>query len=575
MPRPLSDKKSQRSPYEVFLIGALVLAGFFLRWRVPAFIIPSSPKDDLLGVRLSSSIFQGDWLGSWTQDTLAKPPGYSIFLAICHWFDVNPVLLMYSIYLTTSIVGIQFLGNSYLRSQISKRYFNFFGSFILIFNPLVFSNDFSRIYRTALETLLIFIAIFLLSVVLNRFSLASRLIKSAQVFRIEKTRDVWLLLFGFGLVMGFAKITRVESDWFFLAGVLFMCLMFLLFFWKKQKRTFLLRNSFVVVVISVFSFLIPIVLVSAMNQNAYGKFQLENYFTGNFSEALNLWASVESETERLNGVTINTRQRSLVYAISPTAKSLEKYLEQPANTGYRLYNCQATGICDESGSWFPWEIRDAAIKTGVIENEMDFQDFFGTIAKDINMGCRSGKIKCGSPGYAPATNDLKSYINLDTVSKTLKIMISYPNFIGGQTYNRVGNGHDPSDLALWKSIVRFHYPVPFQQSDFDLKVVEVLKALKALFEVLFGYLLIFLILDFFVKFRKFDEMKFLTTFLVLSLGIFSFGIAIFETAMGHRPDLHFYTLPGQSIVTWLAILGLLRNFQLKPLTDQSLRIFRS
>jgi hypothetical protein len=54
---------------------------------------------------------------------------------------------------------------------------------------------------------------------------------------------------------------------------------------------------------------------------------------------------------------------------------------------------------------------------------------------------------------------------------------------------------------------------------------------------------------------------------MLCLGIFSYGIAIFETAMGHRPDLHFYTLPGQSIVTWLAIIGLLKNFQLKSLTD--------
>jgi hypothetical protein len=575
VPRSSTNNRTQRAPLDVILIGVLVAGGLFLRWRVPAFIIPSSPKDDLLGVRLASSIFQGDWLGSWTQDTLAKPPGYSIFLATCHWFDVNPVLLMYSIYLTVSIVGIKFLGDSYLRSQTSKRYFKLFGSFFLIFNPLVFSNDFSRIYRTALETLLIFIAILLLSVILSRFSLASRLIKKAQVFRIERNLEVWLLLFGFGLVMGYAKITRVESDWFFFAGVLFMCLMFLLSFWKRQKTTFLIRNLFVVVTVSVFSFLIPVVLVSAVNQNTYGKFQIENYFTGNFSLALNLWAGVESGTEKLNGVTINTRQRSLVYAISPTAKSLEMYLEQPANTGYRLYNCQATGICEESGSWFPWEIRDAAIKTGVIQNEMDFQDFFGKIAKDIDMGCRSGKIKCSRPGYAPATNDLKSYINLETVSKTFRIMISYPSFIGGQTYNRVDNGHDPSDLALWKSIVRFHYPVPFQQSDFDLKVVEVLMALKTVFEVLFAYLLLFLVIDFFVKFRKFDETKFLTTFLMLCLGIFSFGIAIFETAMGHRPHLHFYTLPGQSIVTWLAILGLLRNFQLKPLTNQSFRIFRS
>ena len=575
MPSPLSIKKSQHAPFEVFLIGALVVVGLFLRWRVPAFIIPSSPKDDLLGVRLSSSIFQGDWLGSWTQDTLVKPPGYSIFLAICHWFDVNPILLMYSLYVITSIVAIQFLGNSYLYSQNSKRYFKFIGSFFLIFNPLVFSNDFSRIYRTALETLLSFIAILFLSGVLNRFSLASRLTKKAYVFRIEKTRNVWLLLIGFGLVMGFAKITRGESDWFFFAGVAFMCLMFVLFFWKKQKTTFLLRNSFLVVITSVFSFLIPVVLVSVMNQNTYGKFEVENYFTGNFSEALNLWAGVESEAERVNGVTINAQKRTLVYAISPTAKSLEEYLELPANTGYRMYNCQATGICDESGSWFPWEIRDAAIKTGVIQNEIDFQDFFGSIAKEIKMGCRSGKIKCGSPGYAPATFDLKSYINLDTASKALKIMISYPDFIGGQTYNRGDNGHDPSDLAIWKSVVRFHYPVPFQQSDFDFKVIEVLKALKTLFEVLFAYLLLYLILDFIVKFRKFDEVKFLTTFLMLCLGIFSYGIAIFETAMGHRPDLHFYTLPGQSIVTWLALLGLLRNFQLTPFTGQLLRIFRS
>ena len=47
-------------------------------------VIPQSPHDDLLQVRLALRISRGEWLGSYENLghlTMVKPPGYPIFLA--------------------------------------------------------------------------------------------------------------------------------------------------------------------------------------------------------------------------------------------------------------------------------------------------------------------------------------------------------------------------------------------------------------------------------------------------------------------------------------------------------------
>lgn len=559
MKRGSKRKNFRYSEYQWRVVIGISLIGLILRWRVPAFIIPSTPKDDLLGVRLTSSLTQGNWLGTWSQDTLVKPPGYPIFLSFCHWFDLNPILVTYVIYLIFSAFFVHSL-SSQLNLNISRaKYFTTFTTLFSTFNPLLYSNDFSRVYRTSLDCLLVFVS---LTVLLKIVVELSELSSVRPNFRILQLRYFIILLTLFSCIMGISKVNRTESDWLFLSALLFVIVILIQ---KFKKIIGINRFTGCVVLIFIVAFLAfqtPMTILKMINHKVYGSYSGENFYSGNYAKALNLWSAVDDGSKMRPGVAIDASQRAIVYKISPTARKLQKYLELPPNTGYRVYNCQASGICDESGSWFPWEVRDAAITAGSIENETEFQEFFGLIALDIEESCESRKIKCKAPGYAPGTRDLKSYLNQGTIQKSLGIFIRYPGMIGGKTFQRGDNGHDQSDLSVWHSVVRFYYPVPFVQTSLDKFVINFLGVLKHFYMLFFTILLSFIILERIFRLRNWHIIDMFTAFLGFASFTFTFGIATFETSLGFTPDLEFYTLPGQSIITCLALVGIFKAFQI-------------
>ena len=79
----------------IFVLIALISLG--IRSLIPQNVIFNSPQDDFLGVRLAGNIVTGSWLGAWDSKTLSKPPGYSLFLAVCHFLHIPPQLTVHVI----------------------------------------------------------------------------------------------------------------------------------------------------------------------------------------------------------------------------------------------------------------------------------------------------------------------------------------------------------------------------------------------------------------------------------------------------------------------------------------------
>lgn len=83
-----------RSKKDALLCGALLLltlARLLLAWCTPvtADLSPSSAFDDSLFIKLGMSIASGKWLGLYDKLTLAKNPGYPLFLAFCSKLGVR------------------------------------------------------------------------------------------------------------------------------------------------------------------------------------------------------------------------------------------------------------------------------------------------------------------------------------------------------------------------------------------------------------------------------------------------------------------------------------------------------
>jgi len=109
------------TPWPAILL--ITAAGLALRTTIPALVIWSSPHDDEALMRIAASIMKGDWLGPWGAQqvphiTLAKGPGYPLFLAAIHWTGLGPTVAAYLLYL-----GGALLLAVTLRSRLGPRWF--------------------------------------------------------------------------------------------------------------------------------------------------------------------------------------------------------------------------------------------------------------------------------------------------------------------------------------------------------------------------------------------------------------------------------------------------------------------
>ena len=102
-------------------------AGILLRFLVPARVVWQSPHDDEAGMRIAASLLQGDWLGDWgaqpiSHITLAKGPGYAIFLALTHWTGIAPQNLCYIVYMLGALLFVLALRNLASRGVVAVLY---------------------------------------------------------------------------------------------------------------------------------------------------------------------------------------------------------------------------------------------------------------------------------------------------------------------------------------------------------------------------------------------------------------------------------------------------------------------
>ena len=371
-------------------------ASLLLRHAIPPVLNLGATYDDELLVRLAFQIKNGNWLG-WYADlghlTLAKPAGLPLFLAITSWLPWSQVVSVHLILILAIIAFVRelrFLGMSRRLCLITLCLLEFF--------PIWYNDPMSRIYREGLLTALTFLLISM--TLIGRRRLA--------VFDSHKTPV--------------AKILQFSN--FFIAGLIVGCLMIIKNFWQpafvmfalitapgiltafrltRKFKPLLVRASSVYIPV-IFGLLVPVLAVSSMNHLHYGVFTLENFSGGQFSRTISLLSSIEPSGTRPY-VQVTAEQRAKVYEISPTFTQLKPTLEQAYGVGWRGAACSTISLCDESGAWFPWELRDAAQTAGLAYSATEFESTFRTISNDIERACHKKLILCGVRGLAPGIGD--------------------------------------------------------------------------------------------------------------------------------------------------------------------------
>lgn len=543
------------------LFAALVFTTYFnLRFRsnIPTNAGANAPHDDLLGIRLTQNILQNNWLGDWNNLTLAKPPGYSLYLAVVNLFPFQLVVVNQLLFCTISLLFIRKLYLIFLGKKKHGRLAVFLIYAYLVFNPFLFGSEMSRAYRTSTHSILVLLYCAIFLSLLNSV-IGLDLSTKYKGYRKTLAREVVYL----GLVYTSLVLLRSESYWILVSSLLVLIAVVfrkIYSYWQNKSAVYsLLSGSFALLFLGFSTYFLPISIIGSLNNVKYGSSLIENYSSGNFAKAMKDWQRVIAGNENRSFVVVSKEQREAVYKVSKNAAMMKSSLELASGEGWQSQSCNAPiRLCDNSGPWFTWQVRDAAIATGIVKNEIDFQNFFKQISNDINSACQNKTLRCGQIGMGVGVRPLENLPKLQIMQ------FARDNFLTSLPFNldKSGSiatpdqyGASPEIVSEFHSVVKYRtYPIDIGQ---DSAVSNALIQLQRVYWLTQWTFFILASLGFILSWRlkNWELVYGSLVFSIISLAANSIGIAIAQVSFGWRVEGP-YLLAMQPLFQFYIVVGL-------------------
>jgi hypothetical protein len=534
-----------------------------LRAAIPAHVMPGTVNDDLLGVWLANYILHGEWLGYWNIDTLAKPPGYPIFLALCKTLSFNPIIVLHVLYLIISLFFATKIRSAFLPETSRKTNAVLISSFgFLALNPALFADDFSRIYRTSLFTIQVYLFVLFSYFIIRYFQVAP----SAATGKNTKTNRL-LLLFGFfaGATYGLMSLTRSDSVWILVGPICALFLVSCKRVGRDDIRMFLSRLSISILLVSFFwaGNWIPGKIVKDLNEKYYGVALSEDFFSGEFSRAWKELSRIKNDELSPDFIAVSKKQRDLAYKISPSAASLKPILDGPPNTGWKVYSCIETKVCDDAGGWLPWELRSAAATIHKLSSAQDFQVFFGKMADEIQTACDSNRIECTTGSISTGSKPVLNYDKSNLINNALVVLSSLVTMEQGRNLTNPVEIKNPKEKGLWASVIP---AVRNSQSDQISRVISVdfVKTLSRVYSLLCIFFSLLTLVSFMTlkNPKRILDLAWVST--AISFLLYVLVLAFLQSSVGFRVELSLYALPIQPLFLFLILCGFLNFLRVAP-----------
>ena len=352
-----------------FVCAGLAAIAFVIVFsHIPVAIFASAMHDDKLFIQLGQSLSKGEWLGPFNQLTLAKGPGYPLFLAVNSWLGL-PVSVAYALFhcAATALFG-------WMVAKVSgSRRLGLAVFCLVLWHPLFLTQ---RIVREGIYTGQI--------LMVYAFAAYSLLVAATRRRRIQGGAAT-------GLALGWCWLTREEGA-LLLPGI---AVLILVAFFSNAGGSSRGRKIAVTVAAAAVAFLAAQAAFQFRNFVAYGSLVGVDFKELNFQSAVNALQSVRVG-ESIVFVPVSRSTRDEIYRVSPTFATLKDYLDPPAGSPWREHGCKFwKWTCGEiAGGWFIWALRDAAAAKGHYESPAKASGFFRQVATEINVACESGKLRC-------------------------------------------------------------------------------------------------------------------------------------------------------------------------------------
>lgn len=380
---PVIDQLQRHLNFRFWLYAALIAAvSLWLRDGVPLWAIADAQHDDLLFLLQANTILQGEWLGDYDRFTHAKPPFYSLFIALVFLLSIPLKFAEHLAYLITGFALAAYIGH-----QAKSRIITLFGFGLLALCPVLWHPELQRVIREGLY----------MPQTLGVMALAAYCFLSPT--RVGLSR--WAALIGFGVFFSGFWMTREEGIWL-IPSLILLIIAGVIIAWFESKNSdgdllSIIRKQASNTAVFALVAILGVMSVAAINYSYYSSFRINDFQTRDFAAAYGAIIRVTDPAPQ-NLVPASSEKLELIYAASPTAAEMAPHLRGDVGAFWGEVGCTARPLpgCEHILSgWFQWAIRDAADEAGHYTSALKANQYFERLAREINQACDNGSLSCG------------------------------------------------------------------------------------------------------------------------------------------------------------------------------------
>lgn len=394
-------------------IVILLIIRHYLILEMPVFAYIDYISDDELMVEQAYNIKNGNWLGRYGYNTLLKGPVFPIYLALLS------ILKMPYLLTTTAIFALACCLFIYSIRDIVKNKLALLIIFALtLFNPIMYSIDFQRVYRNSLVP-----------------SLALMIISFLNLVLLTRNEDkLWkyvLGIVGASLVLPFFYYLREDSIWIIPIFIFYAIIVAINIVSKSIKKHEIKLNDIIKLVLLVLPILTMVlfkVIVGGINYSYYGDDAINMTEIESLNDAIHAINIVKNEGRM--DVTNSREKIRKLYTVSPTLASMEERFEWIQD----MIAGREDGIIVDA--MFMWALLETVSGSGYDTFEKQDQ-VFKDIANEINAAIEKGELETQelTPIFADAAiykYDNKSMIK--NISEAFMKINDYTQFSLIDTY---------------------------------------------------------------------------------------------------------------------------------------------
>ena len=529
--------------------AALLLTAFKL-WLTrgqTVYAISPAAHDERLFLQLANHLVRGEWLGPYSQMTLAKGSFYSLFVALVFWIGL-PLFFAQQLLYAGACAAFARACAPVIRSGGAR----FLVYAFLLWNPMTYeAPTMGRVMR---QHVYIPLGILIFA------GLVALYYRCGESFRRQAG---WAAVLGFSL--GGFWLTREESIWL-VPSVILLGTAWTVAAWRRSPEA--ARTLWRVALTVVEFALLPVTFVSWENYRHYGLFGTGEFHASAFKDAYGAMVRVKIGPN-LPQVPVTRQAREAMYLVSPTFAELKPYLDGKIGSDWAEKEMYPASERQLRGGWFVWALRDCVIAAGHGHSAREAMAFYRKMADEINQACDDGRLPAWShrSGFAPIVREGEPAQITRTFFSFCDFVIAFRSF-SVTTPLSIG---DNQDLELFRDLTRDHlspseratsFPMPDQDALDNRKLTllsAIGKALRPTMTMLF-YITAALLLLRTIQLIRYRQLTYPFVLSLASIGGFIAYILV-------NAVVHVTSFPLTAVSTFSPIYPLLLIFIIAVLWD--------